>query len=74
MKPAQIAMYILAGLIVTGFFSILGLLIFVEIPDKNKDILLMIVGALIASFSALVSYYFGSSKSSSDKNELLKKQ
>ena len=66
------AMFVLAALIIIGFFGVLIMLVFHEIPDKNKDALNLILGALIASFSALVSYFFGSSKGSSDKNELLK--
>lgn len=70
----NIPLYILAALIVTGFFVLLYVLIFHPIPGDNKDVLNLVVGALIACFTAVVNYFFGSSKGSSEKNELLKNQ
>ena len=64
-------MYALGGLITIGFFILLYFLIFEEISENNKEILNLTIGALIGAFSMVVSYFYGSSKGSSDKNEVL---
>ena len=64
-------MYLLGALIVIAFFGTIYLLARIEMPISNKDLLLMVIGALVAKFSDVVNYFFGSSKGSSDKNELL---
>jgi len=73
-KTKEIAMYSLAGLITTGFFTILGLLIAKGIPTENAELLNMSIGALLVSFSVVVSYFFGSSAGSKAKTELLGKK
>jgi len=72
-KTSQIPMFVLGGLIVIGFFVLLGLLIFIDVPQANSDLLNLVVGSLIASFTTIVGYFFGSSKSSADKTEILNK-
>ena len=66
-------MYLLGAIIVVGFFLLLYLLVYQQIPIENKDILNIVVGALIGSFTTVVGYFYGSSKSSADKTEMLKK-
>ncbi len=73
MKYKDIFQYILGALIVIGFFVLLYLLISAEVPERNKDLLNLIVGALIGSFATVVGYFYGSSKGSADKNEMLNK-
>jgi membrane protein YqaA with SNARE-associated domain len=73
-KVNTIAMYILAGLITVGFFSIIYILMWAEIPQSNKDLVTMAIGALVGSFSGgVVGYFFGSSKGSAEKTELMNK-
>lgn len=72
MKAKNIFQYILGGLIVAGFFVLLSMLIYTQVPEQNKDLLNLVVGALIGSFATVVGYFYGSSLGSSDKNELLK--
>ena len=74
MKNKEIFQYILGGLIVAGFFALLILLVLSAVPTENKDLLNLVVGALIGSFSGIVSYFFGSSLGSSKKDELLKNE
>lgn len=74
MKNKEIFQYILGGLIVSGFFALLILLVLSAVPTENKDLLNLVVGALIGSFSSIVSYFFGSSLGSSKKDELLKNE
>lgn len=71
-KIKEIAMYTLAGIIVVGFFVLLYITIYKEIPEANKDILNIVVGALIGSFTAVVGYFFGSSAGSKEKTKMLK--
>jgi len=69
----EIYMYILGALIVLCFFGILGLLVFQPIPDQNNELLYLAIGALIGFAGSVVQYFYGSSKGSADKTEMLKK-
>lgn len=72
MKTAKDIFFIVLGaLIAIGTFVLIGFLI-VYRPEMSS-IIDMSVGALIAAFSMVVGYFYGSSKGSADKNELLKK-
>lgn len=62
----------LAFLITLGFFSLLWLMAFHEIPVSNKDILNIALGALATSFAGVVAFYFGSSSSSQKKDDTIK--
>lgn len=73
MKGKEIYMYAMGGVIVAGFFVLLGMLIYEAIPPTNENILSIAIGALIGFAGAVVTYFFGSSKGSADKNEMLKK-
>ncbi len=61
----EIYMYALGGIIMLGFF---GIIVFKL--SKGEDIQLEI-GALIAAFATVVGFFFGSSKSSSEKTKML---
>ena len=71
MKTKDIFQYILAGLIIIGFFILLIALVYIPIPESNKDLLNLVVGALIGSFATIVGYFFGSSSSSAKKDETI---
>ena len=74
MKTSKdIFQYVLGSLIVTGFFVLLIVLVYSSVPTENKEILNLVIGALIGNFGAVVSYYYGSSKGSADKTGLLNK-
>lgn len=64
-------MYSLAGAFVIGFFILLGILTFKEIPKENSGLLNMVIGALLGIVSTIVSYFFGSSKGSADKTSMI---
>jgi CDP-diglyceride synthetase len=74
MKAKDIYMYLLGALIVIGFFVILIVVFRKVMPVENKEIGLMVIGALVAKFGDVVNYFFGSSKGSADKTELMNKQ
>ena len=64
---------IIGGLIVFGFFgSLLMLLARPEtITDINREAVMLMIGALIAGFSTLIGFFFGSSAGSARKTNLL---
>lgn len=74
MRSKNTFRYILASLITVSFFGLLIVLVYRAIPAGNKDILNLIIGALIGAFLTIVNYEWGSSKGSSEKTEMLKKQ
>ena len=63
----DINFYVLAWVIVIGFFGLIGTLMYVEIPPKQTEVMFMLFGTLSAGFGAVVQYFFGSSKGSSEK-------
>lgn len=68
MKAKEIYMYALGALVALGFF---GITIFLISTGKYNDAVMLIIGALIGAFTTVVGYFFGSSKGSADKTELL---
>ena len=56
-----------------GFFGILCSLIFVEIPDSSRPALTVMLGSLGTIVAQVANYYWGSSKSSSEKNDTIKR-
>jgi FtsH-binding integral membrane protein len=65
-------MMILAVVIVLGTLGAIILLMKWDVPSENTEALYLVLGAFIASFSSVVNYFFGSSKGSSDKTQMLK--
>ena len=53
-------------------FVLFAVLIFIEVKAEAKDILIYILGVLSAAITQILSYYFGSSVGSKDKDEKLK--
>lgn len=68
MKPKDIAMYILGALVTIGFFATLIFMIWKGSYESSVN---LIVGALVGSFTTIVAYFFGSSKGSVDKTEMI---
>lgn len=67
------AQAVLAVVIVVGFFAVLITTFVISATPENglRDARLMMVGALIAALSAVIGYFFGSTSTSQQKNELL---
>lgn len=61
----------LAAGVTLGFFGILALMMFHEVPASGRDVLLAMTGTLGTAWVAVVSYYFGSSAGSADKTAAL---
>jgi len=70
MKSKDVFMYVLGGIVSIGFFAVLVFLIW---KGENPTDVSLIIGSLIGAFSMVISYFFGSSKGSADKSELMKK-
>ncbi len=64
-------LYVLAWIMVSGFFALLATIMFVPIPPDQNGVVFMLFGSLSSAFGAVIGYFFGSSKSSSDKSEQL---
>jgi hypothetical protein len=69
----DINLYALAWVIVIGFFGLVGILIFKDLPKDSNGVVFMLFGALCSGFTGIIGYFFGSSQSSSIKTELLAK-
>ena len=61
----------LAYAITVGFFGVLGCLMFGEVDAGSKDVLLIMLGSLGSAWAGVIAYYFGSTATSKQKNELL---
>ncbi len=60
----------LATAITVGFFGVIAALLTIkEVPPGVKDILLVLLGALLASWKEVTGYFFGSSSGSAKKDE-----
>lgn len=63
---------VLSVVIVFVTLALLIMIFTIELPDNNKDMAYLVVGGFIGSFTTIVAFWFGSSKGSADKTELLK--
>lgn len=67
---------ILGVVIVAGFIALTAMLVFSklvqEIPEWARGNIGLITGAWISNFATVVGWYFGSSKGSSDKSQIMR--
>lgn len=67
------------GLIITigltiALLFILGALVFLEVPDKNQNALLLVIGALTTNIGNIVAYYFSGSIGSKQQGDTINEQ
>lgn len=62
---------VLASVVTLGFFGILTFMLLRPIPIESRDIVNIMLGSLGTAWTGIIAYYFGSSKSSDRKTELL---
>ena len=68
----QIYQYVL-GAVAVGLVALaLVLLVTTPIPEANKDVVMVLVGVLASGFTMVLGYFYGSSKGSADKNDIIK--
>ncbi|UCE05494.1 MAG: hypothetical protein JSW07_18075, partial [bacterium] len=70
----NLPMYLLAGIVVIGFFLLIAVLMRFAVPEGSREVAYMLFGSLSTSFGMVVSYFFGSSKGSAEKNAMLVKK
>ncbi|MCX8506195.1 MAG: hypothetical protein ORN98_06235 [Alphaproteobacteria bacterium] len=63
--------HILAYSVTVGFFVMLLVMSFADIAIANRDLLNVMLGALGAAWASIMSYFFGSSAGSQDKNQMI---
>lgn len=63
--------YGLGAIFIVGYFVVLMFLLTKSVPAENATLVNVLFGILSASVGAIVGYFFGSSKGSSDKNDLI---
>ena len=72
MKIREIYMYVLGSLVILCTIIWFALIMFHEIPQANRDIINVAAGVFLGSgWTQILNYFFGSSKSSADKNETI---
>ena len=62
---------VLAVVVTVGFFALLGSMMFLDVPIQNRQILNIMIGVLGGAWMSVVTYYFGSSAGSKQKNTML---
>jgi len=67
----KLVMPILALGIVWVAFLLVGILMFVNIPDSQENIVIYALGFLTSAATQVISFYFGSSQGSKDKSDAL---
>lgn len=70
---AKNQIHILSIVITLGFFGLLTYMVKFDVPPANKDMLNIMLGSLGAAWLQVVSFYFGSSKSSQAKDDTINK-
>ena len=58
MTTHELSRLILSAIIVLGFFALVGITLFVPIQGYELQIVDMLIGALVASFTNVVAYFF----------------
>ena len=64
-------LYVLAWIVVAGFFVLILVMAFTEGSFKDNPALMMLIGALSAGFGSVLNYFFGSSSGSKSKSAAL---
>lgn len=61
MTKRWVVRLLIAGVFGLGFFLMLGFLMFVEIPQGNREVLITLLGAMAGSVTTIIAFYFGDS-------------
>jgi uncharacterized membrane protein len=72
-KAKDIFMYSFAAVVMAMLVLFMYILIFKELPEKNRDIIYLLSGIAFGWGSMIVGYFFSTSKSSQDKSDTIAK-
>lgn len=61
----------ISTLVVLGFGVMLWLILGDPLPDGNTEIIYILLGTLAASFTQVINFWLGSSRSSQDKSQMM---
>jgi hypothetical protein len=71
----DINLYVLAWVVMGGFLSLIGFLIFMQFSTgkilQSDPLITLLLGSLSTDAGMVIGYFFGSSKSSAEKTQLL---
>jgi len=70
-KEKDTTLYVLAYIVVIGFFALIITLMVVDLPEGANTYITMLFGALIGGFGQVLNFFFGSSKGSQKKDETI---
>lgn len=70
-KITKMVQTILAIGIAVATFILFYALLFKDVTGTAKDIIMFILGCVSSNLTQIISYYFGSSKSSDDKSKII---
>lgn len=62
---------VLAVLVTAGFFSMLGVMLFKDVPLANKDMLNIMLGALGSGWLMCLGFYVGTTAASAKKDDTI---
>lgn len=65
---------VLTAAVTVGFFALIAVLMFVNIPDSNKAIIYSLVGSLGSVWLATIHFWFGDTNASGDKTAIIAQQ
>lgn len=64
--------FIIGVLVIIGFFLVVAGVLMLPIKADVKDIILILIGALVGEFKNATGYFFSTSASSTVKDEVIK--
>ena len=70
-NPGDKTPSLLAAGVTAGFFGILLLMALHTLPAANRDLMNIIIGSLGTAWISIISYYFGSSKDSTNQTRMI---
>jgi len=64
---------VIAMVVIGLCFALIFAVLFFGVQTEERDIVLIIVGAVLGYIGTIIQFYLGSSKGSKDKNEVIRK-
>lgn len=61
----------IAVAVILGFFATLGALMILKIEITNRELLLQMLGVLMAGFTGVIGYFLGASSAGTKKDEVI---